>query len=333
MLILGIETSCDETAIAVVEDGEKILSNLVASQVEFHREFYGVVPEVASRKHLETILPLLKKSLEKAGVGLGDINGVGVTCGPGLLGSLLVGVMVAKGIAFSLNLPLVGINHLEAHLHAAFLSNPSLSPPLVGLVISGGHTELVYINKEGEYKLLGSTRDDAVGEAFDKVARILNLGYPGGPIIEKIARKGDPSKIKLPLPQFKEETFDFSFSGIKTAVLYLVRKMKEKRTSLPVEDIAASFQLQVAKIIQERIAQAVNLKKVKDVVIGGGVASNRFIKEFLLEKFKGKVNLYIPPPELCTDNAAMVAALAYHKIKKGQISSLSLEAQPGLKIG
>ncbi|HHF98068.1 tRNA (adenosine(37)-N6)-threonylcarbamoyltransferase complex transferase subunit TsaD [Candidatus Aerophobetes bacterium] len=333
MLILGIETSCDETAIAVVEDGEKVLSNLVASQVEFHREFYGVVPEVASRKHLETILPLLKKSLEKAGVGLGDINGVGVTCGPGLLGSLLVGVMVAKGIAFSLNLPLVGINHLEAHLHAAFLSNPSLSPPLVGLVISGGHTELVYINKEGEYKLLGSTRDDAVGEAFDKVARILNLGYPGGPIIEKIARKGDPSKIKLPLPQFKEETFDFSFSGIKTAVLYLVRKMKEKRTSLPVEDIAASFQLQVAKIIQERIAQAVNLKKVKDVVIGGGVASNRFIKEFLLEKFKGKVNLYIPPPELCTDNAAMVAALAYHKIKKGQISSLSLEAQPGLKIG
>ena len=333
MLILGIETSCDETAVAVVEDGQKIHSNLVASQVELHKEFYGIVPEVASRKHLEVILPLIKESLKKAKVDLRDIDAVSVTYGPGLLGSLLVGVMVAKGIAFSLDLPLIGINHLEAHLHAAFLSNPLLSPPFIGLVISGGHTELVYLSRSGNYQLLGSTRDDAVGEAFDKVARILNLGYPGGPVIERIAKKGDPSKIRLPIPQFKEETFDFSFSGLKTAVLYLVNQLKRKNLPIPVENIAASFQLQIARIIQERIAKASSLKKIQKVVIGGGVASNTFIKNFLFNEFKGKLQIYIPPPQLCTDNAAMVAALAYHKIKKGEISSLSLEAQPGLKIG
>ena len=218
MLILGIETSCDETAVAVVEDGKYIHSNLVASQVELHREFYGVVPEVASRKHLEVILPLINKSLQEAKISLKNLNAVAVTAGPGLLGSLLVGVTVAKGIALSLNIPLIGINHLEAHLYAAFLQNVSLHLPLIGLIISGGHTELVHLSEEGKYELLGSTRDDAVGEAFDKVARILDLGYPGGPIIEKVAKKGDPSRIKLPTPKFKEETLDFSFSGLKTAV-------------------------------------------------------------------------------------------------------------------
>ncbi|RLE14091.1 tRNA (adenosine(37)-N6)-threonylcarbamoyltransferase complex transferase subunit TsaD [Candidatus Aerophobetes bacterium] len=333
MLILGIETSCDETAVAVVEDGKKIHSNLVASQVQLHKEFHGIVPEVASRKHLEVILPLLKESLKKASLTLKDIDVVAVTYGPGLSGSLLIGLTVAKGIAFSLNLPLIGINHLEAHLHAAFLNSPSPSPPLIGLVISGGHTELVYLSENEEYELLGSTRDDAVGEAFDKVARILNLGYPGGPIIEKIARNGDPSKIKLPVPRFKGETLDFSFSGLKTAVLYMVKQLKSKNLTVPVEDIAASFQLQIARIIYERIAKAASLKKVRQVVLGGGVASNKFIRNFLLNKFREKLQIFIPPPELCTDNAVMIAALAYHKIKKGEISSLSLEVQPNLKIG
>ncbi len=333
MLILGIETSCDETAVAVVEDGKYIHSNLVASQVELHREFYGVVPEVASRKHLEVILPLINKSLQEAKISLKNLNAVAVTAGPGLLGSLLVGVTVAKGIALSLNIPLIGINHLEAHLYAAFLQNVSLHLPLIGLIISGGHTELVHLSEEGKYELLGSTRDDAVGEAFDKVARILDLGYPGGPIIEKVAKKGDPSRIKLPTPKFKEETLDFSFSGLKTAVLYKVRKLKQKKVPVPVEDIAASFQLQVAKILWERINQACSLKKINQVIIGGGVASNRFIREFIFKKSENKLKIFVPPPRLCTDNAAMVAALAYKKLKEGEISSLSLEAQPNLKLG
>jgi len=333
VLILGIETSCDETGVAIVENGEKIRSNLVASQVELHKEFYGIVPEVASRKHLETILPLIKKSLGEAKLTLKDIDAVAVTYGPGLFGSLLVGLTVAKGIAFSLNLSLVGINHLEAHLHAAFLETPSPSPPLVGLIISGGHTELLYMSKNWEYELLGCTRDDAVGEAFDKVARILGLGYPGGPIIERVAKRGDASKIKLPTPQFKDKTLDFSFSGLKTAVLYLTKDLKKKKRSIPKEDIAASFQLQVAKIIKERVAQASSLKKVNQVIIGGGVASNKFLREYLDKELGEKLKIFIPPPALCTDNAAMVATLGYHKLKQGKISPLSLEAQPSLKIG
>lgn len=333
MLVLGIETSCDETAVAVVEDGWRIRCNLVASQVELHKKFWGVVPEVASRRHLEVILPLLKEGLEQARVNLKDLSAVGVTMGPGLLGSLLVGVTVAKGIAFSLGIPLIGINHLEAHLQAAFLQYPSPQLPLIGLVISGGHTDLVYISEQGEYEILGSTRDDAVGEAFDKVARILNLGYPGGPVIENIAKKGDPLKIKLPVPIFKEETMDFSFSGLKTAVLYRVKKLKKKNHPLPVEDMAASFQLQVARIIWQRIKQAVCLKKTNRIIIGGGVASNQFIRKFIFEKSEGKLDIFIPPPRLCTDNAAMVAALAFEKLKKNKTSPLSLEAKPNLKIG
>lgn len=333
VLILGIETSCDETAVAVVENGQKIRSNLIASQIQLHKEFHGIVPEVASRKHLEVILPLIKKSLKEAQVTLQDINAIAVTYGPGLLGSLLIGITVAKGIAFSLNLPLIGINHLEAHLYATFLTPPLPCPPLVGLIISGGHTELVYMAKNKEYELLGSTRDDALGEAFDKVARMLNLGYPGGPIIERIAKMGNASKIKLPTPRFKEETLDFSFSGLKTAVLYKIRELKKKNRPVPIEDMAASFQLQAARIIKERIAQATTLKKVQQVILGGGVASNNFIREYLSNKFKNKLQIFIPPPLLCTDNAVMIAALAYHKLKQGKISTLSLEANSNLKIG
>ncbi len=333
MLILGIETSCDETAVSLVEDGNKILSNLIASQLELHKKFWGIVPEVASRRHLEVILPLLKECLDEAKIRLEDIDAVAVTKGPGLSGSLLVGVTVAKGISFSLGIPLIGINHLEAHLWAAFLLDSSLSPPFIGLVISGGHTELVYLSEKKEYELLGSTRDDAVGEAFDKVARILNLEYPGGPVIEKVAKRGDPFKIDLPFPKFKEDTLDFSFSGLKTAVLYKVKKLKEKKQKIPVEDIAASFQLQIAKIIWQRIKESVKIKKTNRVVLGGGVASNQFIRDFIRENSESKIQIFVPPPILCTDNAAMVAALGFEKLRQGKVSTYSLEVQPNLKIG
>ncbi|MCK4523101.1 tRNA (adenosine(37)-N6)-threonylcarbamoyltransferase complex transferase subunit TsaD, partial [Candidatus Aerophobetes bacterium] len=229
MLILGIETSCDETAAAVVENGKKILSNVVASQVDLHRKFWGIVPEIASRKHLELIIPIIKESLGEARIKLKDLDAVAATYGPGLLGSLLVGLIVTKGLAYALELPFIGINHLEAHFYANFLSYPEIVLPLVGLIISGGHTELIYLSKEREYEILGTTRDDAVGEAFDKVARILDLGYPGGPVIEKMAEKGNPQSINLPLTHFKNNSLDFSFSGIKTAVLYYVKDLERKK--------------------------------------------------------------------------------------------------------
>ncbi len=332
MLIMGIETSCDETAAAVVRKGREILSNVVASQESIHSEFWGIVPEIASRKHIEVIIPVIKQALKDAQIKLQDLDAIGATYGPGLLGSLMVGLTAAKGIAYSMKLPFIGINHLKAHLYANFISYPNLSPPLVGLIISGGHTELIYLSKDTKYELLGATRDDAVGEAFDKVARILELSYPGGPAIEKIARKGNPQTINLPHLHFKKENFDFSFSGIKTAILYYVRELQKKETSIPAEDIAASFQLRVAEILSKKLFKAVSLKKVKNIVIGGGVASNNFIREFMKENAPRGTKIFFPSPELCTDNAAMVASLAYFEIKRGKTSSFSLEAQPGLSL-
>jgi len=333
MLILGIETSCDETASAIIKDGREILSNVVSSQVKFHKNFWGVVPEIASRKHIEMILPVIQESLNKAKVSLKDIEGVAVTFGPGLLGSLLVGLTVAKGIAYARNLPFIGINHLEAHLYTCFFKYPHLTPPLIGLIISGGHTELIYISKDKEYELLGSTRDDAVGEAFDKVARILGLEYPGGPVIEKIAKKGDPFSISLPLSHFKDnETLDFSFSGIKTAVLYYVEDLKRKNKPIPLENIAASFQLKVAEMLLKRIVQAINLRGVNKVIVAGGVSSNRFLRSFFKEKISRGVDFFFPSMELCTDNAAMVGICGYYKLKEGKTSPLSLDANPSLRI-
>ena len=329
---MGIETSCDETAAGVVREGKEILSNVVASQVSIHKEFWGIVPEIASRKHIEVIIPVIRKALKDAQIKLTDLNGIGATYGPGLLGSLMVGLTVAKGIAYSLGLPFVGINHLKAHLYANFLQYPNLSFPLVGLIISGGHTELVYLSKDTKCKLLGTTRDDAVGEAFDKVARILKLSYPGGPAIEKIAQKGNPQMVDLPHLHFKKENFDFSFSGIKTAILYYVRELQKRKTPIPASDIAASFQLRVAEILSEKLFKAASLKKVKNIAIGGGVASNNFIREFMKKNAPPGIKIFFPSPELCTDNAAMVACLAYFKIKKGKTSPLSLEAQPGLSF-
>ncbi|MQY69395.1 MAG: tRNA (adenosine(37)-N6)-threonylcarbamoyltransferase complex transferase subunit TsaD [Firmicutes bacterium] len=330
MLILGIETSCDETAAAVVENGKKILSNVVASQVDLHRKFWGIVPEIASRKHLELIIPIIKESLGEARIKLKDLDAVAATYGPGLLGSLLVGLIVAKGLAYALELPFIGINHLEAHFYANFLSYPEIVLPLVGLIISGGHTELIYLSKEREYEILGTTRDDAVGEAFDKVARILDLGYPGGPVIEKMAEKGNPQSIKLPLTHFKNNSLDFSFSGIKTAVLYYVKDLERKKAPVPTADIAASFQLKIAQMLSKNLFKVACLKKVKQIILGGGVSANLFLRSFLEKEKPDHIKIFFPPLELCTDNAAMVAACAYPKVKQGKSSPLSLDAQPNL---
>jgi len=330
MLILGIETSCDETAAAVVENGKKILSNVVASQVNLHRKFWGIVPEIASRKHLELIIPIIKESLGEARIKLKDLDAVAATYGPGLLGSLLVGLIVAKGLAYALELPFIGINHLEAHFYANFLSYPEIVLPLVGLIISGGHTELIYLSKEREYEILGTTRDDAVGEAFDKVARILDLGYPGGPVIEKMAEKGNPQSIKLPLTHFKNNSLDFSFSGIKTAVLYYVKDLERKKAPVSTADIAASFQLKIAQMLSKNLFKVACLKKVKQIIFGGGVSANLFLRSFLEKEKPDHIKIFFPPLELCTDNAAMVAAFAYPKVKQGKSSPLSLDAQPNL---
>ncbi|MBA7494165.1 tRNA N6-adenosine threonylcarbamoyltransferase [subsurface metagenome] len=330
MLILGIETSCDETAAAVVENGKKILSNVVASQVDLHRKFWGIVPEIASRKHLELIIPIIKESLGEARIKLKDLDAVAATYGPGLLGSLLVGLIVAKGLAYALELPFIGINHLEAHFYANFLSYPEIVLPLVGLIISGGHTELIYLSKEREYEILGTTRDDAVGEAFDKVARILDLGYPGGPVIEKMAEKGNPQSIDLPLTHFKNNSLDFSFSGIKTAVLYYVKDLERKKAPVSTADIAASFQLKIAQMLSKNLFKVACLKKVKQIIFGGGVSANLFLRSFLEKEKPDHIKIFFPPLELCTDNAAMVAACAYPKVKQGKSSPLSLDAQPNL---
>ena len=330
MLILGIETSCDETAAAVVENGKKILSNVVASQVNLHRKFWGIVPEIASRKHLELIIPIIKESLGEAQMKLKDLDAVAATYGPGLLGSLLVGLTAAKGLAYALELPFIGINHLEAHFYANFLSYPEIVLPLVGLIISGGHTELIYLSKEREYEILGTTRDDAVGEAFDKVARILDLGYPGGPVIEKTAEKGNPQSIDLPLTHFKNNSLDFSFSGIKTAVLYYVKDLERKKAPVSTADIAASFQLKIAQMLSKNLFKVACLKKVKQIILGGGVSANLFLRSFLEKEKPDQMEIFFPPLELCTDNAAMVAACAYAKVKQGKSSPLSLDAQPNL---
>jgi len=330
MLILGIETSCDETAAAVVENGKNILSNVVASQVNLHRKFWGIVPEIASRKHLELIVPVIEESLKKARINLKDLDAVAATYGPGLLGSLLVGLTAAKGLAYALELPFVGINHLEAHFYANFLSYPEIVLPLVGLIISGGHTELIYLSKEREYEILGTTRDDAVGEAFDKVARILDLGYPGGPVIEKMAEKGNPQSIDLPLTHFKNNSLDFSFSGIKTAVLYYVKDLERKKAPVSTADIAASFQFKIAQMLSKNLFKVACLKKVKQIILGGGVSANLFLRSFLEEEKPDQMEIFFPPLELCTDNAAMVAACAYPKVKQGKTSPLSLDAQPNL---
>ncbi len=328
MKILGIETSCDETAAAVVEDGFRILSNQIASQVEIHARYGGIVPEVASRQHILAIIPIIEQAMTQAKTAWSELDGIAVTIGPGLAGSLLVGVNVAKAIASAHGLPIIGVNHLEGHIYANWLieQNPELIPlfPLICLIASGGHSDLVLMKGHGNYVLLGRTRDDAAGEAFDKAARILGLGYPGGPAIEQAARNGAAS-LKLPRAWLKG-TNDFSFSGVKTALLRLVEKDKVSSRA----DAAASFQEAVVDVLVTKTVAVTKEHRVKQILLVGGVASNKLLRSRLVEN--SPIPVLIPEPILCTDNAAMIAACGYYHFQAGKIDSLDLDVIPSLKL-
>ncbi|TES98224.1 tRNA (adenosine(37)-N6)-threonylcarbamoyltransferase complex transferase subunit TsaD [Patescibacteria group bacterium] len=337
MLILALETSCDETAVAVIRDGKEILSNLVASQIDLHKEFGGIVPEIAARAHTEKMIPLLKKVVTDCNLSLqNDIDAIAVTFGPGLVGSLLVGLSTAKALAYSLNKKLIGVNHIEAHLYAAWLEENSPPKfPALGLVVSGGHTELVLMKDHGKYKLLGATLDDAAGEAFDKVAKLLGLGYPGGPAISEAARKGNPDKFDLPRPMLEQDNFDFSFAGLKTAVLYLIRgdRGKTKNDKGFAQDMAASFQKAVVDTLVGKTLKAIKKYQPKSFILGGGVAANLELRKTLKEKLPNDVKFYCPPIELCTDNAAIVGANGYFKAKNKEfISWKDLKVDPVAEI-
>jgi len=323
MRILGIETSCDETAAAVVEDGVRILSNQVASQVEIHARYGGIVPEVASRQHILTIIPILKQAMAEAKTTWSDLDGIAVTMGPGLAGSLLVGVNMAKAIALARGLPITGINHLEGHIYANWLNHVPLFPS-VCLIVSGGHSDLVLMKGHGDYVALGRTRDDAAGEAFDKAARLLGLGYPGGPAIEQAARSGTPS-IKLPRAWLKG-TSDFSFSGVKTALLRLVKEGKLQAQA----DAAASFQEAIVDVLVTKTVAIAKELPVRQILLAGGVASNKLLRQRLAEN--SPIPVLIPELELCTDNAAMIAACGYYHFQAGKIDGLDLDVVPSLKL-
>lgn len=334
VLILAIESSCDETAAAVVKNGREVLSNVINTQIAIHTEYGGVVPEIASRKHIENINPVIKKALTDAGVTLDDIDAIGVTYGPGLVGALLVGVAEAKAIAFAMNKPLVGVHHIEGHISANYVENKELEPPFVALVVSGGHTHLVKVNDYGEYEIIGRTRDDAAGEAFDKVARAIGLGYPGGPKIDKLAKEGNPEAIEFPRAHVDDAPYDFSFSGIKSAVLNYINSANMQGKEINRADVAASFQ---KAVVDALVSRAVKLAKecgMDKLAIAGGVASNSALRAAVQEECaKNNIRFYSPSPVLCTDNAAMIGAAAYYEYIKGVRHGYDLNAVPNLKLG
>ena len=309
-LTLGIETSCDETSVAVVEDGRKVLANVIHSQVDLHRDFGGVVPELAARDHLERLPGLLDLALEKASVQPADLDLVAVTRGPGLVGCLLVGVGVGEGLAAAWHKPLTGVNHLWGHIYAAMLSRPDLEPPLLGLVVSGAHSDLVRMPEHGRFVVLGRTRDDAAGEAFDKAARMLGLGFPGGPALDRLARKGDPDRRPLPRPSLPG--LEYSFSGLKTALLYRLRDLGDSVTEQDKADLAAAFERSVVESLLEKLDRALNEQPATEVVVAGGVAANTLLRRRAGEVVGHRARLTMPPLELCTDNAAMIAAAGYY---------------------
>ncbi len=338
--ILGVETSCDETAAAIVENGRLILSNAVASQVDLHAQFGGVFPEVASRQHIRTIYPIVETALQQAHLGLSDIDAVAITRGPGLPGSLVIGMNAAKGLSLGSGLPLVGVNHLEGHIYSAWLGWPpvtsdtalaatALPPephfPLVVLVVSGGHTELISMTDHLQYERLGATLDDAAGEAFDKVARLIGLGYPGGPAIQKAAQGGNSRAFAFPRA-WLEDTWNFSFSGLKTAVLREVRRLQEQKLDLPVADLAASFQAAVVDVLVGKTLRAVEKLGGAEILVAGGVSANKALRETMQER--APVPVHIPPLALCTDNAAMVASAGYYRFVKGQRDALAMDVLP-----
>ena len=334
--ILAIESSCDETAAAVVCNGRTVRSNIIASQIDIHTLYGGVVPEIASRKHTECVSGVVARALAEAGCGKDDIDAIAVTYGPGLVGALLVGVSFAKALAFAWDKPLVGVHHIEGHICSNYIEYPDLAPPFVCLVASGGHSHLVHVKDFGVYDILGQTRDDAAGEAFDKVARVLGLGYPGGPAIDKAAREGNDGAFQFPHAKIPDAPYDFSFSGVKSAVLNLVNqmRMKDENAPLPVADIAASFQRCVVDVLTEHTVSAAWQLGCDRVAIAGGVASNTCLRESLAAACTAKgYTFFRPAPVLCTDNAAMIASAGYYEFMKGMRADMSLNAMPNLALG
>lgn len=332
--ILAVESSCDETAAAVVRNGREVLSNIIFSQIELHKLYGGVVPEIASRKHIEKINQVIGEALEKAGKTLADIDAIAVTYGPGLVGALLVGVSAAKAISFATGIPLVGVHHIEGHISANYIENKELEPPFICLVVSGGHTHLVVVRDYGEYEIIGRTRDDAAGEAFDKVARAIGLGYPGGPKIDKLSKEGDPEAIHFPRAKVEEAVYDFSFSGLKSSVLNYLNACDMKGETVNRADVAASFQKAVIDVLVGHALDAVKEYGFDKFAIAGGVASNSSLRAaFEAECAKRGIRFYHPSPILCTDNAAMIGAAGYYEYKKGVRSGLDLNAVPNLKLG
>ena len=332
--ILAIESSCDETAAAVVVNGRDLQSNVISSQIALHTLYGGVVPEIASRKHIEKINQVIEQALSDAQMTLDDIDAIGVTYGPGLVGALLVGVAEAKAIAYARNIPLVGVHHIEGHISANYIENKDLEPPFLALVVSGGHTHLVRVVDYGKYEILGRTRDDAAGEAFDKVARAIGLGYPGGPKIEKVSHEGDPHSIEFPRAKIVGGVYDFSFSGLKSAVLNYLNGCRMKGLEINQADVAASFQQAVTDVLVGHAENAIDEFKMDKFAIAGGVASNGVIRHAMEEMCARKgVKFYRPSPILCTDNAAMIGAAAYYDFIAGKRSGLDLNAVPNLKLG
>lgn len=329
--ILGIETSCDETASAVVSDGRVIHSNVVASQISLHAQYGGVFPELASREHVKAIYPIVDQALQDAHLNIQDIDAIAVTQGPGLAGSLVVGVNMAKGLALATGKPLIGINHMEAHIYSAWLYPANVSPheqprfPLLALLVSGGHSELVLMNDHLDYERLGGTLDDAAGEAFDKVARLLDLPYPGGPAIQKASQTGDPSAFAFPRAML-DGTWDFSFSGLKTAVLRTVQSIQAEARTLPIEDLAASFQEAVVDVLVEKTLKAADVFQVRDIIVAGGVSANKRLRDKMLSESKRPV--HIPPLSLCTDNAAMIAGAGYYHYVRDDFSKADFDVLP-----
>lgn len=334
ILILAIESSCDETAAAVVKNGREVLSNIISSQIELHKLYGGVVPEIASRKHIEKINQVIEEALSEANIALQDIDAIGVTYGPGLVGALLVGVAEAKAISYALGKPLVGVHHIEGHVSANYIENKDLEPPFLCLIVSGGHTHLVLVKEYGKYEIIGRTRDDAAGEAFDKVARAIGLGYPGGPKIDKLSKEGNKNAISFPRAHIEGAPYDFSFSGLKSAVLNHINSCEMKDIKVNAADIAASFQEAVIDVLVKKAMLAAKDFGMKKVVIAGGVAANTSLREAMMTACKENfLDFYYPSPIFCTDNAAMIGAAAYYEYMNGTRSGLDLNAVPNLKIG